>query len=196
MARHGLADPGVLSPLLAWLRWRQAERLLRGVPLTSALDVGAGTFPAFLCRLRCTRRVGLERREPEAPWPEGIERLGVDLATDAPWPLAERSFDAVTLLAVLEHLPPEAAVRTLREARRVLSAGGVLVATVPGARADGILAPLARLGLASRENLEEHQQSYDPRSLRAAFLGAGFDARGVETGRFELGLNVWARARG
>ena len=196
MARHGLADPGLLSPLLAWLRWRQAERLLRGVPLTSVLDVGAGTWPAFLCRLRCARKVGLERREPEAPWPEGIERVGFDLATDAPWPFAERSFDAVTLLAVLEHLPRDAAVRSLREARRVLSAGGVLVATVPGARADGILAPLARLGLASRENLEEHQHSYDPRSLRATLLEAGFGAEGVETGSFELGLNGWARARG
>ena len=192
---HGIAAPGLLSPLLAWLRWRRAERLLAGVPRGRILDVGAGTWPAFLVRLDFAERVALERRPQSSPCPGDIEWLTMDLLCDGPWPLSDHSFDAVTMLAVLEHLPHDRALVALREARRVLKPGSTLVATVPSRQGDFLLHGLARVRLTSRENLDEHHDAATPSSLRGLLLEAGFASPNVETGRFEAGLNLWARAR-
>lgn len=54
-------------------------------------------------------------------------------------PFADASFDSVSMLDVLEHTPDDE--RTLREVRRVLRSGGLLVLTVPARHAFSFLDP-------------------------------------------------------
>jgi hypothetical protein len=57
-----------------------------------------------------------------------------------------------------------------------------------------VLHALSPLGITSREQHEDHQDTYDPAKVRALLERSGFAAADVEVGRFELGLNLWGRA--
>jgi SAM-dependent methyltransferase len=114
----------------------------------------------------------------------GYEVAGLDILPDAarygerrgvssvfchdlsqPWPLAEASADVVVLLDVLEHVPDPALV--LRHARRVLSANGGVVLTVPAY--PWLFGPWDRqLG---------HYRRYTPTRLREDADGAAFHVR-------------------
>ncbi len=91
--------------------------------------------------------------------------------------LCEHSFDAVSLLAVLEHLASPLAA--LREADRMLRPGGLLVATCPNPRWDVVA---GRLGLVREEH---HVQQLDLRGLVNLVMRAGFEL--VDARRF-----MWA----
>jgi SAM-dependent methyltransferase len=109
-------------------------------------------------------------------------------------PYPDAHFDAVTMLAVFEHLRKERLPLILDEVRRVLRSGGVVVLTTPAGWTEPILNTLARLGLISAVEIDEHQDTYD----RAAVLGylhaAGFTPDRVRAGSFELGMNLWFAA--
>lgn len=96
----------------------------------------------------------------------------------------EGSFDAVTMLAVIEHLPDWRSV--VAESWRVTRPGGRIVLTVPSPAVDRIVPILAALGLASGMSLEEHT-GLDPAVLPAAFAQQGFVLERWQ--RFQLGLN-------
>jgi SAM-dependent methyltransferase len=67
-------------------------------------------------------------------------------------PFAERSFDAVLLLAVIEHVPSHQAA--LSDARRVLRPGGVLLVTTPNPVYGLPMALAGRIGLKYREGYD------------------------------------------
>lgn len=192
----GIASPGLLSPLLARLRHRRAEALLPPRRVTGRiLDVGCGTWPAFLLRLRAPFREkhGLDRRAPSDAATANVVVRQHDLEREA-LPYPDGHFDAVTLLAVVEHLSPQLAVGVLREVRRVLCEGGVAVLTVPSRQGELILPLLSRAGITSAEHHDEHQCVYDPESLLELLGRAGFAAASLTAGRFDLGFALWARA--
>jgi SAM-dependent methyltransferase len=94
------------------------------------------------------------------------------------------SFDCVTLLAVLEHVPdPEALAR---ECHRVLGPDGRVILTVPHPFVDRILDVLIRIRVLDGMEAEEHH-GFDPSLTRPCFERAGFRTR-IER-RFQLGLN-------
>jgi SAM-dependent methyltransferase len=189
-----VAGPGLLSPLFALLRYRRAERLIpEGHRRGRLLDLGCGSWPAFLAATRFREKHGADRQATPERAPEEVELHRLELgAQRLPWP--DGHFSVVTLLAVVEHLAAEPALRTLAEARRVLSPGGVVIVTVPSRQGDRLLSVLSRLRLASAHQHADHQVAYDLRRLRGLLEGAGFSPGGIELGRFELGLNLWARA--
>jgi 2-polyprenyl-3-methyl-5-hydroxy-6-metoxy-1,4-benzoquinol methylase len=105
--------------------------------------------------------------------------------------LGRESFDAVVLLAVIEHLPDPAA--TLRSLRQFLAPEGRVVLTTPEPRLEWAHGLGAGLGLFSRHAHGEHQSLMDRAGIEAAAAAAGLS---VETyRRFLWGANQLAVLR-
>lgn len=97
-----------------------------------------------------------------------------------------RTFDAVTMLAVLEHVPA-AAQRALADAcAGLVRPGGVAVVTVPSPAVDHVLAVLRVLRLVDGMSLEEHF-GFEPAAVPHAFAAPHWEL--VQHRPFQLGLN-------
>lgn len=105
-------------------------------------------------------------------------------------------FDAITMLAVLEHFA-EADYASLRAGcARFLKPGGYLIITVPSPKVDYILKVLLALRLINGMSLEEHH-GFEVGHTTRIFLTPDFTL--VKQKRFQLGLNnlfVFQRASG
>lgn len=141
-------------------------------------------------------RVGVDQAHSSAwrePLAAGIGMVAWDGEETPSLPFRSASFDVVTMLAVAEHIEPAALHPLLREIHRVLRPAGVVVATTPPPWSNVLLKVMARTGLVSRVEIEEHAQTYTARTLKRALRAAGL--ADVTAGYFEMGLNVWATAR-
>lgn len=108
--------------------------------------------------------------------------------------LEAESFDCITMLAVLEHIPDGGAIA--RECSRLLAPGGRVIITVPKPEVDKILDVLSAMKLIDGMSLDEHH-GYDIEQTGPLFEGAGL--RLIKRKSFELGLNclfVFEKARG
>jgi SAM-dependent methyltransferase len=185
---------GLLEPLLARLRARQANLLLpqelRG---GRVLDIGCGTYPYFLAHTSFREKLAIDRQRPAAA-PAGIRWHALDLNATPELPFPDGHLDAVTMLAVVEHLDPASLEVLFSEVRRTLRPGGRLVVTTPAAWSDGLLRGMARVGLVSREEIDEHVYAYTQPLLGWYFGRAGFSMDRIRFGYFELRLNLWATA--
>jgi SAM-dependent methyltransferase len=101
-----------------------------------------------------------------------------------PAPFPDGSFEAIVLLATLEHIRDKAPLG--RECWRLLCPGGRVIITVPSTLVDGIIDVLCRLRLADGMSLDEHH-GYDPRTTPAVFGTFGLTLE--HSRRFQLGLN-------
>lgn len=95
-------------------------------------------------------------------------------------------FDAIVMLALLEHIPPAEQPRLVRDCAQRLKPGGHLVITVPSPLVDRILAVLVRLRLIDGMSLEQH---YGFRPAQTPSLLSGTELELVKAQRFQLGLN-------
>lgn len=166
------------------------DRICADLSAGSILDIGCGVYPAFLESMDRFKRFGIDRQRPGAP--EWLDFTVHDLDKAEVLPFEDGSFDAVSALALIEHLPSGATERLMQEVRRVLKENGLLVITTPAYWTDRILRILAVLNLVSRQEIEEHKNLFSERSLKALLSGAGFSD--IRTGRFELGMNIYAVA--
>ncbi|HEX6938040.1 MAG TPA: methyltransferase domain-containing protein [Longimicrobiales bacterium] len=210
---------GRLEGFLARHRARMANRLipeeLRGGRI---VDIGCGSYPYFLSTTRFAHRFGLDRLAsvgapaaegptpsgaagsapgvaPGVQGPEGVTLIHHDLAGRTALPFDDGSVDVVTMLAVFEHLDHDVLRHTLAEIRRILRPGGVYVLTTPAAWTDRLLRALARLGLVSAEEIEEHKDAYTHARIADLLAHAGFDRAAMRFGTFEFGMNLWATVR-
>lgn len=194
MSERATRGHGLLEPLLARLRARKAESLIpERLRQGRVLDVGCGSSPYFLSHTYFVEKFAIDQMPPAAS-SAGISWHQLDLNLATSLPFEDGYFSVVTMLAVAEHLDPAALESILRECRRVLSPGGRVVITTPAARADRLLRFLARVGLVSREEIDEHKYAYTPGLLGWYFGRAGFALGAVRFGSFEAGLNLWATA--
>lgn len=186
-------DYTLLDRLLASLRARRADRLippaLRGGAI---LDLGCGVHPAFLERTAFARRVGADRFVPREP-PDGIAFVACDLERGG-LPFADASFEAVTMLAVVEHLGRARRVPLFDEIHRVLRPGGALVLTTPPPRTDRLHDLLRRARLIGAYMADGHDETFTARDLGEAFARSRFGTGTLRTGTFEMGMNLWATA--
>ena len=189
---------GALEGFIARRRMHAALRALNpALHGTEILDVGCGSHPFFLLSAPFSRKVGVDQIEP-APGigaaASGLELSRLSLNGNVNLPFPDGTFSCVSSLAVLEHLEPAGLPSLLAEIRRVLKPGGQLILTTPHAFADGILRILARLGLVSKEEIDEHKSLFLRRHIRDLLHQAGFAPKKTRVRGFLLGLNILAMA--
>ena len=189
---------GLLEGFLARQRVRQANKLIpHSARAGRVLDIGCGSFPLFLGRSDFAQKYGLDRvvvTLPDGLQAANLKVLPHDVQASQELPFPEAHFDVVTMLAVFEHIELKALTRLIADIRRVLKPGGVYVLTTPAGWTDGLLKLLARLGLVSSMEIDEHKGSYGHTEIRSVLEDAGFGPVQIQLGYFEAGLNVWAVA--
>jgi SAM-dependent methyltransferase len=196
-ASHYTRGKGLLEPTLARLRTQQANGLIPArLRAGRILDIGCGSFPYFLAHTAFAEKFAVDQlpMPVETAVKNRIEFFNLDLNHKPRLPFRSGYFDAVTLLAVVEHLNPESLAALFKESRRVLRLGGMVVLTTPAAWSDGLLKSMARLNLVSAEEIHEHAFAYTLPLLGWHFGQAGFQMRKVKFGYFEFMLNLWATA--
>jgi SAM-dependent methyltransferase len=170
-------------------RGLQRWRILRALPHvpggSTVLDVGTGDGQ-MLKRLgsRIQRGVGVDPlltaevvrdRYILMPgrFPEGVN-------------FPPGTFDAITMLAVLEHFPADLLPKCHKACEDLLRPKGYLIITVPSPRVDTILRILRYFRLVDAETLHEHQ-GLKPENLLDIFSQGSF--RLIRKTKFQLGLN-------
>jgi 2-polyprenyl-3-methyl-5-hydroxy-6-metoxy-1,4-benzoquinol methylase len=167
--------------LQAW-RFRKVAPFLRSS--ARVLDIGSADGALFRRYPGVRAFVGVD---PDA---DGTRRLapnaqllrGVfpDVLQD------DEPFDVISLLAVLEHVPPTEQPRLAAECARRLTPGGVVVVTVPSPVVDTILALLKRLHLIDGMSVEQHY-GFDAHRTVDLFTSPGLSL--IKAKRFQLGVN-------
>jgi 2-polyprenyl-3-methyl-5-hydroxy-6-metoxy-1,4-benzoquinol methylase len=168
-----------------WLQqWRIAKIRPYLKPGASVLDIGCadGALLRSVPNLGCY--VGLDpARDASRTLPGGALIKGF---FPADLPDRDATFDCITMLAVLEHIPLEAQASLAADCRRRLRPGGLLLITVPSPAVDYVLAALKFLRMIDGMSLEEHY-GFDVRNVPDCFGAAGLEL--VVHRRFQFGLN-------
>lgn len=170
----------LFDALIQNLRIHQARRFL--APSARVLDIGCSDGALFR-RLPWLRGIGIDPDLFDA-----IHLPNADLFPGyfpAGLPSAE-PFDAITLLAVLEHLPAAEQLQLAADCFRWLKPGGRVILTVPSPLVDHILVVLRALRIMHAETFHQHY-GFDARHTPGIFKPAGFAL--VHASRFELRLN-------
>jgi len=184
--------------MLADLRAQRANKLIpSSLREGRILDIGCGSFPYFLAHTSFKEKFAID----QIPLPQNtasdlkIESYTLDLEVKPRLPFEDNFFEAVTLLAVVEHLDPSLMAILFKEVYRVLKPAGMVILTTPAAWSDGLLKFMARAGLVSAEEIHEHAYAYTLPLLGWYFGQAGFEMTKTKFGYFEAMLNMWATAR-
>ncbi len=189
---------GLLEPMLADLRAQRANKLIpSNLRNGRILDIGCGSFPYFLAHTAFAEKFAID----QIPLPKHtaselkIESFTLDLEVEPRLPFEDHYFEAVTLLAVVEHLDPALMAKLFKEIYRVLKSEGMVILTTPAAWSDGLLKFMAQISLVSAEEIHEHAYAYTLPLLGWYFGQAGFEMTKTKFGYFEFMLNMWATAK-
>ena len=174
-----------LRPLDLMLRsWRIRKvkpYLRRG---SAVLDVGChdgALFRAFADRI--SRGVGVD------PILDHSARIGRFRFVAGTFPSAidgVETFDAITLLAVLEHVEPLELPSWCDACVRLLAPGGLVVASVASPLVDNLLHVFTRFHLLAVMSVDEHH-GFDPSIVPSLFSRPSLELAVRQ--RFELGMN-------
>lgn len=162
------------------------------------LDIGCGSFPVFLIDINFSEKYGLDKisgNYKNALQDHGISFLEYDIEYQNNLPYQNNFFDAVTILAVFEHIEPKKTLTILNEIYRILKPGGICVLTTPSALAVLPLKIMAKCGLVSSVELAEHKYAYKLSELISIFEKTHFAKENLQSGYFELGMNIWITAK-
>jgi 2-polyprenyl-3-methyl-5-hydroxy-6-metoxy-1,4-benzoquinol methylase len=186
---------GLLEPWLAKQRSHQANLLIpHHLRQGRILDIGCGSFPYFLSHTYFREKYAVDQNhKPDQLYDINWHLL--DLNTVSSLPFEDDFFDVITMLAVVEHLDPAAMTLLFCDIHRLLKPGGAIVMTTPSAWSNNLLKYMARFGLVSSEEIQEHVFAYTLPLLGWYFGRAGFSMHKVRFGYFELGMNMWAIAQ-
>jgi SAM-dependent methyltransferase len=193
---YGEGGLSLVDRLGVWLSRRAIVRAIGNRQGLEALDLGCGYHASLLrsLRRRLARGLGVDLRvSPIAGAEAGVSLVEATLEEALPH-ISDGSFDLVLLISVLEHLwePLDA----LREIRRVLRPGGVLLVNVPTWRGKAFLEFSAfRLGTSPACEMDDHKTYYDIRDLWPLLVRAGFCPRDIQLKYHKLGLNLFGIVR-
>ena len=179
--------------------WLSQRAILRHLPKRAGLEVlelGCGFRAAQLVTLegRLKHGVGVDFQiAPELSAREKFTFYEGTIEETLP-KLAGKSFDAILLISVLEHLVDPLLV--IHSAREMLKPFGALLINVPTWRGKSFLEFSAfRLGLSPKLEMDDHKMYYDKRDLWPLLVRAGFKPSQIKLRYHKFGLNLFAVAR-
>lgn len=179
-----------------WLSQRAIVRHLPGRADLEVLELGCGFRAAQLVALedRLKHGVGVDFQiAPELRAREKFTFYEGTIEESLP-KLATRSFDAILLISVLEHLSDPLLV--IQSARAMLKPTGVLLINVPTWLGKSFLEFSAfRLGLSPKLEMDDHKMYYDKRDLWPLLVRAGFKPSQIKLRYHKFRLNLFAVAR-
>jgi 2-polyprenyl-3-methyl-5-hydroxy-6-metoxy-1,4-benzoquinol methylase len=174
-----------VNPVDIHLQRRRIAAALRWIPAGGhVLDVGCADGALFdRGRPRIASGVGIDTRDGQ-PWVDGPFEQRTGSFPEALHP--DDRFDAVVMLAVVEHLHDEELHHWAAAVPAALNAGGRLIITTPSPSVDHILAVGMRLRLL--DGMEAHQHhGFEPGEVPRIFSVPGLALE--HRSRFELGFN-------
>ena len=167
--------------LQRWRIGRARPHLPRG---GRVLDIGCADGAMFRqCADVIGEGIGID------PDVEVVTHVGRHVLVPGRFPDAltdDRPFDAITLLAVLEHVPTAQQASLAASCAHYLRPGGRVVITVPAPAVDAVLAVLKTVRLIDGMSVEQHF-GFVPEQTVDIFGGAGLTLE--HRARFQLGLN-------
>ena len=171
-----------LDRLFQWWRIQRVQPYLP--PRARVLDIGCGDGGLFRALGdRISGGLGLDS-DLAAPVESGAYRL-IRGTFPGGVPPGTAPFDAITMMAVLEHVPLQEQPRVAAACHALLKPGGRLIITVPSPFVDHILHVLKFLPfLYEGHSLEQHY-GYDVRRTPVVFASL----RLMTARKFQLGLN-------
>jgi 2-polyprenyl-3-methyl-5-hydroxy-6-metoxy-1,4-benzoquinol methylase len=180
--------PDQVPEMKAFDRFLRDARIARARPFVRAgatvLDIGCADGEMFRkWRGHIGRSVGIEPTLTEHVVTADYELLPGRFPEQMP---SQKSFDVITMLAVLEHIPLDQQARLADACWKLLEPGGRVIITVPSPRVDDILHMLLKLHLIAGMSAHEHY-GFQPADTLKVFAPPRFTVR--KKGRFQLGLN-------
>jgi hypothetical protein len=97
----------------------------------------------------------------------------------------------IPMLAVIEHLEPGHMIGILKKIFRILKINGLFILTTPTNWTDPLLKAIAKLGLVSKIEIDEHKYTYTHRKLVSLLQLANFSKYRIKFGYFEMFSNLW-----
>lgn len=186
---------GLLEVFLAKKRAQKANDLITDNLRTGIiLDVGCGSYPYFLLNTKFKDKYGVDPSlKITSNQDIKLEKLDISKIS---LPFKENTIDVVTMLAVFEHIDKDKLDLVLSNIYKILKQNGIFIITTPAPWADKLLHNMAKIGLISSEEIHEHKTHYQRFEINDMLKKAGFNEyNGLESGYFELGLNMWFKAK-
>lgn len=97
------------------------------------------------------------------------------------------TFDAITMLALFEHISPEDQPKVVQKCRDLLRPGGIVILTIPSKQVDHILDVLEKVKLVVDDSIHQHYGFDAKRDTEPVFHAGGFATD--HRSSFQLGLN-------
>lgn len=189
-------QPTLVDRFGVWLSARQIRRYAGPLAGKEIGDFGCGFQAAFV---RSTLNALKKAVVVDCALAEDLKRHPKVIALEGILPnilaqVPSASLDVILCISVLEHLwNPLAAIE---ECFRIVRRGGICVFNVPSWRGKRFLEYSAfRLGLSTRDEIDDHKTYYDVRDLWPLLIRAGFLPGNVQCFSHKFGLNTFAVCR-
>ena len=79
----------------------------------------------------------------------------------------------------------------IKEIKRILKKDGIFILTTPASWSDKTLHLMSLINLISREEIREHKHNHSNEKIEDILIKAGFNGNKIESGFFEMYMNMW-----
>jgi ubiquinone/menaquinone biosynthesis C-methylase UbiE len=164
------------------------RKIIKYIPKESVVcDIGCGLELYLLTRIKhiIKKGVGLDQ-DLKDKTENNLELRNIKI--NDVLPLENNSFDIVTMAAFLEHLDNPEGI--LKEAFRILKAGGMIILTTPSPLAKPILNFLVLINLIDKREILDHKNYFWPKDIKKMLVHAGFKQGEIKIKFFEFFTNT------